>query len=146
MLDDFPAPSLAVGGNNADTPPLAVGGDDFTSTSLAFDEDIGPVHPEADEDNWEEGSTFSDASTEGLDEEDDDDVVPSSFRLSVDEDPSNAHLAEDRMVLDPPQPIQEDDRAPKVYGSESEPPRNPSDPDPLPTCNIYRPQLRPPSL
>lgn len=53
-------------------------------------EKAGPSDPETDEDeNWEAGSSISDASTEVLIQEDEDDVVPLSFNFLTHERPSD---------------------------------------------------------
>jgi hypothetical protein len=76
-----------------------------------------------DEDEWDTESELSDTSTDALDGEDEDDVVPRSFTFftSASSQPDDDHSMSDGNLPEPPlQPEEEQPPSPlKVYGSNS---------------------------
>ena len=83
---------------------------------LAINEREQSAYPETDEeDDWEKGSLFSDASSDATVEEDDSDVVPASFSFATEDHSS------DGMSLELPA-LTEQDCIPvqRVYSSHSE--------------------------
>lgn len=79
--------------------------------------------PQSDEDNeWDMESVGSDASTDILIEEDEDDVVPRSFGLSAFADPllHGDHLELDEQLLEPKSEEEPSPPSASVYGSDSE--------------------------
>jgi len=74
--------------------------------------------PGFDEDEWDAGSTFSDASTDILIEDDENDAVPPSFTLPTTVPPRSND--DEESLEPPPQPKEEQSSCfTKVYGSES---------------------------
>ena len=109
MEDDNPRPKFGA--------PSNLIGENAGHTDLDTDEE------DEQEDEWEEDSTLSEMSGEGLLEEDEDDVVPASFSLSPATQPSNDDdcSTTDGGPADPPAHMLENEAPdPKiVYGSNS---------------------------
>jgi hypothetical protein len=82
-------------------------------------EDFQDSDSESDDDSWETGSSFSDASTESPIEEDGDDIVPDSFNLPIPTDGDHPVFDDGHPTSDeqPSEPPPEEEVSIKVYGS-----------------------------
>ena len=89
--------------------------------SPPVEEGLDSPDPDSDgDDEWDAESMFSDASTEILVEEDEDDVVPCSFSLSAPTNPSPPELGEQLPELSTSSEEELSPPSADVYGSNSE--------------------------
>jgi hypothetical protein len=115
-----PSPLTELSDMEEDDPPAPPALPSPAAPSIAPEAMDESSDPETDEDDeWEEESAFSDASTEIMLGEDDDDIVPSSFNFPTSSD-GEPPASIDR--LEPPPEAEEDPSPPssRVFASESQ--------------------------